>query len=69
MGWLGRLAFFAARRYFHPLRATLFTSPERFLGLLIAVVVPGERLASWQCLVVVMVVAGRVLFEKASVTE
>jgi hypothetical protein len=47
----------------------LFTSPERFLGLLIAVVVPGERLASWQCLVVVMVVAGRVLFEKASVTE
>jgi drug/metabolite transporter (DMT)-like permease len=36
------------------------------LGVLIAVAVLGERLAGWQWLGVVVVVAGLVLFEKAS---
>jgi drug/metabolite transporter (DMT)-like permease len=63
------LAFFAAFRYISPVRATMISNLEPLLGVLIAVAVLGERLAGWQWLGVGVVVAGLVLFERASVEE
>jgi drug/metabolite transporter (DMT)-like permease len=60
------LAFFAAFRHISPVRATMISNLEPLLGVLIAVAVLGERLQGWQWLGVVVVVAGLVLFEKAS---
>ena len=65
----GLLAFFAAFRYISPVRATMISNLEPLLGVLIAVAVLGERLAGWQWLAVGVVVAGLVLFEKASGKE
>jgi drug/metabolite transporter (DMT)-like permease len=63
---VGLLAFFAAFRHISPVRATMISNLEPLLGVLIAVAVLGERLQGWQWLGVVVVVAGLVLFEKAS---
>jgi drug/metabolite transporter (DMT)-like permease len=60
------LAFFAAFRYISPVRATMISNLEPLLGVLIAVAVLGEHLGGWQWLGVGVVVAGLVLFEKAS---
>ena len=62
----GLLAFFAAFRHISPVRATMISNLEPLLGVLIAVAVLGERLQGWQWLGVGVVVAGLVLFEKAS---
>jgi drug/metabolite transporter (DMT)-like permease len=62
----GLLAFFAAFRHISPVRATMISNLEPLLGVMIAVAVLGERLQGWQWLGVGVVVAGLVLFEKAS---
>jgi drug/metabolite transporter (DMT)-like permease len=66
---LGLLAFFAAFRYISPVRATMISNLEPLLGVLIAVAVLGEHLGGWQWMGVGVVVAGLVLFEKASGKE
>lgn len=47
----------------------MISNIEPLLGVLVAVAVLVERLAGWQWLGVGVVVAGLVLFEKASVKE
>lgn len=66
---VGLLTFFAAFRHISPVRATMISNLEPLLGVLIAVAVLGERLASWQWLGVIVAVVGLVLFEKASGTD
>ncbi|MCZ8081521.1 MAG: EamA family transporter [Rhodobacteraceae bacterium] len=62
----GLVAFFAAFRHISPVRDTMISNIEPLLGVLVALAVLVERLAGWQWLGVGVVVAGLVLFEKAS---
>jgi drug/metabolite transporter (DMT)-like permease len=63
---IGLLAFFAAFRFISPVRATMISNLEPLVGVLIAVAVLAEWLSGWQWVGVGVVVAGLVLFEKAS---
>ncbi len=65
----GLVAFFAAFRHISSVRDTMISNIEPLLGVLVAMVVLGERLAGSQWLGVGVVVAGLVLFEKSLVKE
>jgi drug/metabolite transporter (DMT)-like permease len=77
LGWLGvaaagagigvgLLAFFASLRHLSPVRATMLSTVEPLLSVLVAAAVLGERLTPLRWAGVVAVIAALVLFEAAN---
>lgn len=60
---VGMLAFFAAFDLIGPVRATMLSNTEPLLGIVVATIVLGEHLRTYQWGGVVLVVAALVLFE------
>ncbi|WP_019998510.1 EamA family transporter [Aureimonas ureilytica] len=62
---VGMLAFFAAFDLIGPVRATMLSNTEPLLGIVVAAIVLGEHLQTYQWGGVLLVVAALVMFEAA----
>jgi drug/metabolite transporter (DMT)-like permease len=62
---IGLLTYFASFRYISPVRATMLSNLEPLVGILVAALILGERLALPQWAGVAMVIGALVMFEAA----